>query len=549
MRVAAWLAEGAALAAVVALVRVVWNAAHPLDLFTDSWPFAQLLGATADGGPVLARGRLTLFYPLAYLPFLPAAAAWGGAAAVRYAVPVWASVAVLPAVRLFSGGPAPLLAALALVSLPDASLKALTGTPQAVAEPLLVLALGLGSAGRRPAFLAVALATLATHHLSSLEVLVVYWAAFVAPKAARSGARAAWRAEWPGVLLFALWPAVWLGSFCAAGRADLAALLTLAVALGGLPFALAATWAAPHLERLRGSLRARLLARRHGASILAAAASLAALLASAWATPPGLSGGALGPLLALAYAGLAGRLAPALVLADDPRPAALAFAAGALASIVLVLGLEPFFDPIRLGDLALAAGLLAAFGPPAATPLSGERRRRTGLGPRLRAAALALAVVALGAARIGASWDRLFDYTAADWQAARWLAAHGEPGTTVLADARLSALVTGVGGHDATFEGAAGFFLATDPEAALSALARSPAYAGAPLRYVLIDGRILAQGADVGWYRPPAPARPDLPARLDRVATRVFAKGDAVVWRLDPGRLPPPGSAPRPPSP
>ena len=137
------------MAAVLAAARVLWNATHPHDLFIDSWVLVHVLEVAGRETERLPRGMLTLLYPLSYLPFLPVAKLVGALPTVGLVYPIVASLAAVPASLITRGGPAPIAGVAAMLLLPDLAVKALTGTPQAVALPLFVLALFLALSGRR----------------------------------------------------------------------------------------------------------------------------------------------------------------------------------------------------------------------------------------------------------------------------------------------------------------------------------------------------------------------------------------------------------------
>lgn len=544
---AAWV-QGIALALGLGAARVGWNLLHPHDLFVDSWVMKNLLASLSLGLPPLPRTGLTLQYPLSYVPFLPFAGASGALWTVRVAYPLVASIAAIPARFLTERGPAPLLGALALLFLPDALLKAQSGTPQGVAAPLFLLAVHFALQGRRGPFLGVGLATLLTHHLTALAVLVLYYAVWILPEAGRRG----WlRAQWPCLVFLALWPAYWTRAFCAGGQFYLASMFLALAVTAGLPLAAALAAAAPSLRRLAGRASqaiARADARRRPAGTwvaLAAGLGVGAVGLSFLRTP-GLPGGlSLSSPVALGYAMLGGVLGWTLVRRGDVRMLGFAGIMLLLSGLIWLLRLQAFFDGVRLFDHALMIGLVASFapphvdgGPPAAPVRRADRRRS--------AAALAAAVVLLGIVRFADAYPRLFTYSDADWAAARWIARHAPEGVTVATDARMSALVTGIGEHDATFEGSAWLFKGTALGGTIAALNREDAFRRRPIGFVLLDGRMLSEGANVGWFAAPLKPPSDLPRRLDRLGRRVYQEGETVVWQLDPVRLSSAGSAPPP---
>lgn len=516
------LLHALALAGVLALVRLAWNFANGRDLFLDSWVLVHVLEVAGGETPRLPRATLTLQYPLSYLPALPLAQLVGAFAAVKYAYPLFVSLAVAPAYLLTRRGPAPLLGALAMLALPDLAVKAMTGTPQAVALPLYLLALYFALSRRRLPFLLLATAILFTHHLTGMVTLVTYYSVWVLPHSREPGF---WRREWPCLLFFGCWPLYWAWTFYLTDQSYIWPIfLTLTAVVGGAS-ALLLYFAAPLLSRLLDATGERVAALSPAALLVVAglAAAIGWLLSDAALESPGLASAAAANRAVVAlYAALL-LVTAAAVLAR--RHLGLALLAGTLAwlgFVVLPAGCHRVFDGLRLADYAILAGLVALLAP-------GLHARWTA---QVAALAIACALLA-GGIRLGFGHERLFAHTAGEYEAVHWLRANAAPYESVASDTKMSLLVLGEGRRNATFEGSWWLFDGSPLAPMLAALNAAPQFRERPIRYVLLADYMFERGADVGWFGSTAIAGRDLTRQLDALGTRAYEGGGATIWRLD----------------
>ena len=139
--------------------------------------------------------------------------------------------------------------------------------------------------------------------------------------------------------------------------------------------------------------------------------------------------------------------------------------------------------------------------------------------------------------RLGPGYDRLFAHTDGQREAARWIETYVPERASVATDAKMSLLVLGASGRNATFEGTWWLFDGSPIEAYVGELNRGFRFRDRPIRYVLLSDYMLSRGADVAWFSPTLRAGADLPLRLDRIGRRVYDEADVVIWELDSDRM------------
>jgi hypothetical protein len=524
-----WLAPdrtaAAALALGLALVgwRLWWNVAHPRDLFLDSWVLVHLLRVLDGSADLLPRGILTLHYPGSYLPFWPLSPLLGPTAVVKFVYPAVAALAALPAFLLVRGGTLPVAGMAAILLLPDFMVKTLNGTPQGIALPFFLFALHFALQGQRAPFLLAATGVLLTHHLTGFVTLVLYFALVLFPRCRAPGF---FRAEWPSLLYFSLWPLYWTWALANTQEAYLAqAFLSLVTGLG-LPLAVLLYALAPRIERAAGWLGERLAALPAVGVTGAGAAAAAAgwLLSGTLFSSPGLSAApdANRVLIAIYALLLCFGLAAALVR----RQAPLALFIATLLTLGLfnqLLGCARFFDGLRVADYAAAAGLVALFGP-------GPPLRWAGRPLLLGLAALVLVGAGL---RLQSGYERLFAHTAEQTAAAQWLAEHAPRHASVATDAKLSLLVLGAGNRNATFEGTWWLFGSEPVAPYVATLNGHDRFRDRPIQYVILADYMFERGAEVTWFTPALRAPDSLPDQLGELGRLVWQRGGVSIWELD----------------
>ena len=484
----------------------------------------HILETLDSGMGRLPRAALTLHYPLAFLPLYPAAKVVGALDAVRLAYPVMASLAAVPAYLIVRKGRAPVAGVVAMLLLPDLMVKTLTGTPQGIALPLFVLALYFALRRHRTGFLICATAVLFTHHLTGLVTLVMYYTLWVLP---RLQEHRFLRREWPYLLYFSSWPLYWAWTFSNTGQAYMAPILMILVVVGGVPFAVLLYLAAPRIHGVLGPLGGRVARMPAIALLLVGAAGALAgwLLSDLVLDSPGLSTAAVANravtamYAALLVLGGAGALAR--------RHLGLTLFSGTLLGLgafVLAVGCQHVFDGLRVADYAVLGLVAALFAP-------GLRARW--LSRRLLFAVAAIVVLA-GVVRLGPGYDRLFAHTVGQREAARWVEANIPEGASIASDTKMSLLVLGEGGHNATFEGTWWLFDGSPVDLFVAELNNGHRFRDRPISYVLLSDYMLERGADVAWFS--ATLRPDasLPGRLDGYGEQVYDRGGVRIWRLDP---------------
>ena len=535
---------GIAFAGILAIVRVGWNIARPDDLFMDSWVLVHIFRAMDGESEWLPRAALTLHYPLSFLPLYPISKVFGAFETVKLVYPVIASLAAVPAYLIARRGPMPLIGAAAMVALPDLMVKTLTGTPQGAALPLFMLALYFALRRHRTGFMIAATAVLFTHHLTGLITMVLYFTIWVLPARAGEtdavGASGGLQAnpahtsagfrfltrEWPYLTYFALWPLYWAWTFSNTGQSYMAPILLALAAIVGVPLSFSLLIAAPWIRRgvhALGSLVARqpvaVVLGSAGLAFLAGAAFTGLVLES-----PGLSTaawanrvvtGLYGALLVLGFSAAIARRHTGLVTFS-----ALLLLLGATD---LAMGCQHVFDGLRVADYALLGGLAAMFGP-------GLRARW--LSRPLLAAVLIVAVAA-SLLRMGPGYERLFAYDAGDMEAAGWVERNIPKDATVATDTKMSLLVLGEGGRNATFEGTWWLFDGSPIDQYVSELNRSERFIDRPISYALVSDYMLERGAEISWFSSALPAGKELPARLDGYGDRVYEEHGITIWKLN----------------
>ena len=381
--------------------RVGWNLARPNDLFLDSWVLVHVLQILNGEVDMLPRAVLTLQYPLAYLPLVPIAKAFGAFTTVKLAYPVIASLAAVPAYLIVRRGHAPVVGVIAMLFLPDLVIKTLNGTSQGIALPLFLFALYFTLRGRRRAFFITAVAILFTHHLTGLVTLVLYYTMWVLPRSRDPGFL---RTEWPYLLFFAAWPVYWAWTFSRTSETYLAPIFLLLAIAFGAPLAGLLYLAAPHACRATDWAGARIASFPARAVLaLAVVAALVAWFLSGLALEtPGLSDQAPANRTVVAlYAALL-VFGGAAVLAR--RHLGLTLFVATLLGLGLVdlgAGCQHVFDALRVVDYTILGGLAALFSP-------GVRPRWAGRSLLLTVAAIA---VVAGAVRLESGYGRLFAHT------------------------------------------------------------------------------------------------------------------------------------------
>ncbi|MBI4306847.1 MAG: hypothetical protein HY678_11060 [Chloroflexi bacterium] len=524
---AAWPASGLFVAAALAAARVAWNISHPDDLFIDSWVLVHILDLLDGKVEPLPRATLTLQYPLAYLPFLPLAKLIGAYATVKVVYGVAASLAAVPAYLLTRRGQMPLVGMAALVLIPDFLIKGLNGTPQGIAFPVYLLALYFALRGRRLWFVIAATAVLLTHHLTGLVTLVTYFAVLVVPRVREPGF---FKTEWPHLVYFSAWPAWWAWTFGITDQAYLAPMLLVLAAAIGVPLAVLAYAVGPWLERLIDRAGRRLAGWSLTGVLLAAVVAGAAgwLVAGSLVNAPSLSSSAIASrvTVALYAAVLTASLAAAIARKHVALTVLIAVLLGLGASTV-TLGCQRVFDGLRLVDYAAVGGVVALF-------VGGRAPRWSS---RTLLILIGVAVLAAGILRMQTSYERLFAFTEGQREAARWVAGSVPPAASIATDTKMSLLVLGDSGRNATFEGTWWLYSGSSVGPYVAALNHHEAFIDRPIEYVLLTDYMFERGAEIAWFAPVMTATPSLADELDGLGSRVYERQGTTIWKLDPGSV------------
>ncbi len=430
----------------------------------------------------------------------------------------------MPAYLLVRRGPAPVVGIIAMLALPDLAVKALNGTPQGVALPLFLLALYFAVHRRRKGFVATAVAILFTHHLTGLITLVLYYAMWVLP---RSRDRGFLRGEWPYLLFFSAWPLYWAWTFSNTGQWYMAPILLVLTVAIGLPIAVVLYLAAPHTRRAVdwAGARAAALSPLRLVALAVGVAAAGLLLSGVTLETPGLSTAGLANRLVVALYAVLLVIAGAAILARRDHGLAL-FAAIllALGSAVVGMGCQHVFDSLRVVDYVVLGGLATLFAP----GLSARWMSRSLL------LTVAVVVVLAGGFRLANSYDRLFVNTDGQIEAARWVKANTPDDVSIASDTKMSLLILGEGGRNATFEGTWWLFDDSPVTPYIAALNGDDRFLDRPIRYVLVSDYMLERGAEVTWFTSTLKPSFDLPLRMDTVGERVYEQGGVTVWELDP---------------
>ncbi len=505
----------------LASVRIGWNALHANDLFLDSWVLVHILGVVEGSVEQLPRAKLTLQYPLSYLPALPSSYVFGPAFTVRYAYPVVASLAAVPAYLLLRQGRAPALSVLALLLLPDLSVKALTGTPQGVGLPLFLLALYFALSGRRLPFVLAATAVLFTHHLTGMVTLILYYTVVAMPASREPD----WlKREWPYLLYFGLWPLYWAWTFYQMDQAFIWPMFLILATVGGGTAALAIYVAVPHIERLTERLArsSRNLSTRTVIGTALVVGGMGWLIASYTLDSPGLSSVYANRAVVALYAALLVIGAFAIIARQHLGLTLLFVTLSWLGFLGMSTGCQRVFDGLRLADYAVLGGLVALFSPGLQT-----RWARPVL-----MTAIAFVFIA-GGLRLQFSHERLFALSESEYQAAGWLMENSRHSESVATDTKMSLLVLGQGERHATFEGSRWLFDGTPVGPTITALNSDELFVERPISYVMLTDYMLARGADVGWFGPASVIDESLFLELDNIGQRVYVNDEVTIWRLD----------------
>ncbi|GMQ95701.1 MAG: hypothetical protein BMS9Abin14_153 [Gammaproteobacteria bacterium] len=513
---------GLALAAALAAARVAWQLIRPDDLFLDSWVLVHILEVFNGEVSPLPRATLTLQYPLSYLPFVIPARVIGALDTVKFVYPVVSSLAAIPAYMLARRGIAPLAGALALLFVPDELVKALNGTPQGIAFVLFLFAVYFSIRRNRAAFTVTAIATLLTHHLTGLAVLLLYYSVWVLPRTREPGFL---RQEWPYLLLFSVWPLYWALTFAVTNQWYLAPIFLGLVAVVGAPLAAGLYILLPAIRRairFTGALAAGLSARRV-VTIAALVAATAWLASASLVDTPGLSSAeAANRMVAALYMGAVSVGFFALLSRRDEGLTIFVLAAGVFVTLILALGCRAFFDSLRLLDYILIVALTALFAP-------GLEGRWVSRGVLITAA---VAVVLAGSIRLAFNYERLFAYTPGQVAAAEWIRANTKPSEAVATDTKMSLLILGRAGRHATFEGTWWLFEAAAIGPYITALNNAERFRERPITYVLMADYMIEQGAEVAWFTPLARASASSMASIESIGTAVYDQAGVKIWKI-----------------
>ena len=479
------------------------------------------------------------------MPFLLFAKIWGGFDTVKYIYAAVSTLVVVPAYLIFRKGRAPALGAFAVLLFCDISFKTLTGTPQAVAIPLFVLALYFLLEGRHAAFVITAVAILFTHDLTGLVTIILYYTVWVLPRSRQPGF---FRREWPYMLFFGLWPFYWAWTFSYSGQTYMVPVLLIFYFVVGLPACFFLYLATPYLHRkldywgqrssgikpvfvLGGVIVVSLLGYGLGLFLRLSILSQSSVYTSLFAI-------ICAAVIALGVAGLFKR--------RDIGMSLFIMALLCLAGLVLISGYDSIFDGLRLVDFILVSAIVVIF----MGGLTGLWASRT-----LLFGIMTMVILAYGI-HFATGYSQMFSYTSGEYEAATWLEANSSVNVTIATDTKMSLLLLGVADRNATYEGSSWLFDSSTLKESIEELnegqpvensaagkvilgqyttgsvGSNTGFLKRPIRYVLIADYMMTSGADVSWFSAPLKPSADLEVVLDQLGNRVYSHDGVIIWQL-----------------
>ena len=119
-------------------------------------------------------------------------------------------------------------------------------------------------------------------------------------------------------------------------------------------------------------------------------------------------------------------------------------------------------------------------------------------------------------------------------EAAQWIERNIPLNATIASDTKMSLLILGEGGRNATYEGTWWLFDGSPVRPIVATLNGASRFRDRPIRYVALSDYMLERGAEIAWFS--ATVKPDraLPQRIDDLGHRVYDRGGVTIWELDP---------------
>ena len=496
------------------LIMVISNIAIQLStdavVSLDSWTIYHIVESIIKQQEILPRAILYTFYPLSYLPLVPAAALTSTLESIKFFYPLISSLFIIPLYGLttLSLRRGQFSATLTIALITDFFLRAVAATPQGIGLIFFFSALYFLKKNRGGLFLVSGIGLILTHHLTAL-VLVIWTAAHLLQQLYEIEDKKQEKAVVAFMLLFTLdW---FIVSYLSGKNVESAFLL---IKLLPTTIALLALIIFSKKYQLRILKKIELVPEKYIMITTIAALTLFFTFLFTFSTHSFLSTHGLWSFFFIPVYIVAPIFGLTTLLRQKNKTKLLfsIFLAAGF-TLIIVLRLNCIFDAYRLLPFMLIPLIIAAY------------NRNKNLGKLL----LVLAVFTLilhGAA----NFSRL-TYTTGEKEAAYYARDH-LAAATVATDTKLSALFLGLSHMPATFEGSYWLFTQRDLAPWIKTFNRYR-FQSYPIRYIAISQSMLEKGADISWSSLYQKIPTEQLDSFDQVGERIFSNGEVIIWQID----------------